>query len=110
MSSAIAASRPRPTSTGRPQARPMPRSRSLKARAGAGCAEQFHRCSYPHLLGDGLIHFVKVADVLELAEHLAVVADEQQRRAVFAARFADQRERFARVLLIEISRRFIGVN
>ena len=40
-------------------------------------------------------------------EHLAVVTDEQQRRAVFAARFADEGQRFAGVLVVEIAGRLV---
>lgn len=38
------------------------------------------------------------------------MADEQKCRAIFEARFANQLQRFTRILMIEISGRFVGEN
>ena len=50
----------------------------------------------------------KRPDVIELAEDLAVVADQQQGGAVLAARFANQRQGLARILMVEVAGGFVG--
>ena len=52
----------------------------------------------------------KSCDMLELAQHLAVVTDQQQGGLVFPARFADQGERLPRVFVVQVASGLVRKN